>query len=138
MLWLRACVAWVTLAAVMVALGTVRERLLAPRLGELTAHQVTCFIGSLLILAVAYAALPWLAVLDAPTLQVEIGVFWLLLTLPFELLFGHWVAGQPWSRLLENYNLLRGRLLLVILVLVFLAPRLAGLLHSWRVAQQGS
>jgi hypothetical protein len=134
MLWLRALVVWVALATAMVALGTVRERLLIRFLGELAAHRVSCFAGSLLILAVGYAALPWLGVLDAPTRQVEIGAFWLLLTLPLELLFGHWAAGQSWSRLLENYNLLHGRLFLLILVMVLLAPRLAGLLHTWRAA----
>lgn len=134
LLWLRAFVVWVALAAAMSALGTVRERILARRLGELAAHRVSCLAGSLLILAVAYVALPRLGVLDAPDLQLEIGAFWLLLTLPFELVFGHWVAGQPWSRLLENYNLLHGRLFILILVVVLLAPRLAGSLHAWRAA----
>lgn len=131
---LRACLVWIALAIAMVALGTARDRLLAPRLGDLAAHQLSCFMGSLLILAVAYATLPWLGLLDAPSLQLEVGSFWLLLTLPFELLSGHWVAGQSWSRLLENYNLLRGRLLLVVLAVILLAPELAGLLHAWRAA----
>jgi len=132
--WLRAFVVWVVLATAMVALGTVRERLLIQRLGELPAHRLSCFVGSLLILAVGYAALPWLGVLDAPARQMKVGAFWLLLTLPFELIFGHWVAGQSWSRLLENYNLLHGKLFILILALVLLAPRLAGLLHAWHAA----
>jgi len=130
--WLRACVVWAALAVAMVTLGTARDRLLAPRVGELPAHQVSCFAGSLLVLAVGYGALPWLGVVEAPTLQLGIGVFWLLLTLPFELIFGHWVAGRSWSRLLENYNPLRGRLLVLVLVVILLAPRLAGLLYTWR------
>jgi hypothetical protein len=134
MMWLRAFVVWVALATAMVALGTVRERLLSPRLGELAAHHVSCLAGLLVILAVGYAALPWLGILDAPTLQFEIGAFWLLLTVPFEFLFGHWVAGQPWSRLLENYNVFHGRLFVLVLVAVLLAPRLASLLHTWGTA----
>jgi hypothetical protein len=116
----------------MVALGTARERLLIPRLGEPAAHRLSCFAGSLLILAVGYTALPWLGALHAPAVQIEIGAFWLLLTLPFELVFGHWVAGRSWSRLLENYDLFHGRLFILVLVVVLLAPRLAGLLHTWR------
>jgi hypothetical protein len=133
-LWLRACAVWIVLAVAMVAHGTARERLLRPHIGELAAHQVSCFTGSLLILAVSYVALPWLGVLSEPGLQLRIGGFWFLLTVAFEFLFGHWVAGHPWKRLFEDYNLFRGKLWLLVLGATLLAPRVAGVLHGWRAA----
>ena len=33
----------------------------------------------------------------------------------FELGFGHWVAGHPWSRLLADYDLLAGRIWVLVL-----------------------
>jgi hypothetical protein len=45
---------------------------------------------------------------------VAIGLSWLGLTLGFEFLFGHYVAGLAWSRLLSDYNVLAGRLWVLI------------------------
>lgn len=39
---------------------------------------------------------------------LAIGCIWLMLTPSFEFLFGHYVMGHPWSRLLYDYNLFAG------------------------------
>jgi hypothetical protein len=51
-----------------------------------------------------------------------IGLMWLGLTIAFEFLFGHYVAGLPWSRLLHDYDLLAGRVWVIALVWVWIAP----------------
>jgi len=51
---------------------------------------------------------------------------WLVLTVAFEFLFGHYVAGQPRKKLLADYNLLAGRLGVLILVTLLFTPVLAG------------
>ena len=44
------------------------------------------------------------------------------MTVAFEFLFGHYVAKRPWRELLRDYNLFAGRVWLVVLVWVTLAP----------------
>jgi hypothetical protein len=46
------------------------------------------------------------------------------MTLAFEFLFGHFVAGHSWARLLQDYNLLAGRVWVLLLAWVALAPYL--------------
>jgi hypothetical protein len=53
---------------------------------------------------------------------IIIGFIWLGLTLAFELLFGHYFAGHPWARLLHDYNLLAGRVWIVIPLWIAIAP----------------
>ena len=50
---------------------------------------------------------------------------WLALTVSFEFLGGHFLFGQPWQRLLADYDLLDGRVWVLVLVVTALAPRLA-------------
>ena len=58
-----------------------------------------------------------------------IGVLWLALTVAFEFGFGHFVAGHSWSRLGQDYNLLAGRLWVLILLWLAVAP---SLFYWWR------
>ena len=48
----------------------------------------------------------------------------LAMTVAFEFLFGHYVAGHSWDRLLHDYNLFAGRVWVVVLVWVTVAPYL--------------
>ena len=45
-----------------------------------------------------------------------IGVMWLAMTLAFEFLAGHYFFRTPWATLLADYNLLAGRLWILVLV----------------------
>lgn len=40
----------------------------------------------------------------------RVGVFWLVLTLAFEFLAGHFLFAEPWANLVAEYNVLGGRL----------------------------
>lgn len=67
---------------------------------------------SALILAITFVAMPW------------IGALWVAMTVAFELLAGHYLFGNTWERLLADYNVLRGRIWVLVLITTFLAPRL--------------
>ncbi len=58
------------------------------------------------------------------TQAIAVGLLWLAMTVAFEFLFGHYVAGHSWDRLLHDYNLFAGRVWLVVLVWVTVAPYL--------------
>ena len=51
---------------------------------------------------------------------LAIGCIWLMLTPSFEFLFGHYVMGHPWSRLLYDYDLFAGRVWFLVLVITAL------------------
>jgi hypothetical protein len=50
---------------------------------------------------------------------------WLGLTLAFEFLVGHYAFGTSWNELLADYDILNGRLWLLVLVAALTAPRFA-------------
>jgi hypothetical protein len=79
---------------------------------------------SLLILAAGWVAIPWIGprtVQDAWT----IGVLWVVLTLVFEFLGGHFLFGKPWQELLADYNILAGRIWVMVLIVTLMTPIIA-------------
>lgn len=50
------------------------------------------------------------------------GTIWLGLTIAFEFVAGHYVFGNPWEKLLVDYNLLEGRIWSLVLLTIFLMP----------------
>lgn len=122
----RVLVVWLALAVAMVVQGAAREALLTPTLGPLRAHQVSCLTGSLIVILGSAAALGWLGAVGNVPLQIRIGGAWLALTIVFEFVFGHYVFGHSWERLLYDYNVVEGRLWALVLVATFLGPAIAG------------
>jgi hypothetical protein len=115
---------WLVFVVLAIGNGWLRETLLISRLGTSTAHVVSTVILCGLIAGAAWAAIPWLA----PTGQSEawtLGALWLVLTLAFEFGFGHFVAHKAWSELAADYNLLAGRVWVLVPITVLLAPIVA-------------
>jgi hypothetical protein len=117
----KAILAWLLLFAVMFANGAVRVVVLQPQLGEDRARQAASLSGLALVLIVS-----WLFVRVSPEASTAqlwwVGVAWLVATVAFELLFGHFVSGLSWQALLADYDILRGRLWSLILIGVCLGP----------------
>lgn len=127
--WLRALAVWLGLAVLMVAHGWARELFVTPALGALRAHLLSSVTGALIVVAVSALTLEWLGVVGRPRRQLRLGLFWLALTVLFEFVFGRWVAGHPWERLLRDYDVSAGRAWLLVLAATLLGPWLAG---RWR------
>ncbi len=123
-MYLRALLLWLLLMVLAIANGGFREALLTPRLGAPAAHVVSTLLLCLLIAVTSYTTIPWLAP-PTPSAALALGTLWLVLTLAFEFGFGHYVVHKPWSELLADYNLLAGRVWILVPVTVFLAPLLA-------------
>jgi hypothetical protein len=62
---------------------------------------------------------------------IVVGLLWLVLTVAFEFGFFHYVVGKPWDVLLADYNILRGRLWVLVLATVLLGPILVGTILGW-------
>jgi hypothetical protein len=125
----RAGAAWLVLLAVMMVNGTFRVLVVQPRLGEDAARQAACVTGIVLILGTTALLRPWLGPIGAGGL-VAVGVSWLVLTVAFEFLFGHYVARMSFASLAAEYDVARGRLWPLVLVTVLVAPWIASRFHG--------
>lgn len=120
---------WLGILALAVANGVLREAVLIPWLGQAPGLVISGVLLSLLIVCVAYFALPWLAVRRVGHLVV-IGAGWLILTLIFEFSFG-FLRGESLSMLLEAYSFKGGNIWPLVLLVVACAPYLAAKLRGW-------
>lgn len=112
---------WLGLVALAILNGVIREKCYTSRLGELPAHQVSTVIG--LVLFGAYAWLfSGLFPMASARQAVAIGAMWLSMTIAFEFVFGHYVMGHSWEKLLHDYHLLRGRIWVLVLIWTAVAP----------------
>ena len=120
----RALLVWFGLLAVAFANGAVRELVLVPLVGDGPAHAVSVVILSLAIVMVTWSTIAWIRPRSLAD-GWRIGLLWLALTLAFELLAGHYIFLTPWSRLLADYNILRGSIWIVVLITTVAAPVIA-------------
>ncbi len=132
---------WLLLFVVAFGLGAVRELLITPAIGEPLAHVVgtLAFVAVLLGIAVAFVRRirPRCSLTDLWL----VGLLWLALTLAFEFLFFHYAAGKSWEVLLADYNVLQGRIWVLVPLTELVGPPLIGWLmrhHPDRRAKEGN
>jgi purine-cytosine permease-like protein len=127
---LRAGGVWVGLAGAAVALGVAREAFLTPVVGAGLAHV----LGTVAVVTVVVAVAAWYfrRVDHTPGEAAAVAIGWPLATVAFEFGFGHYVVGHSWSTLLADYNVLAGR----IWVLIPLAMVAAPLAFGWLAARR--
>ena len=128
---LRALAVWCLLLHLAVLNGGVRDTWLSPRLGDTIGRALSTVLLSLLILLATWLTIRWIG----PRTQgqaLPVGALWVLLTLVVEFGFGHYGFGKSWDELLADYDLGRGRVWVLVLLVTFVAPlwtaRLRGLL----------
>ncbi len=118
---LKYAIAWIPMVFIAIANGAIRQLGYERLLGELSAHQLSCLTGIMLFLLYTWClSLYW--PLESSRQAFTIGLIWLTLTIAFEFLFMHYGAKVSWARLFHDYNILEGRLWVLVLFSVFLAP----------------
>jgi hypothetical protein len=125
----RAVMIWFALLAIAVLNGTFRVAVLVPRYGEGVGHVISTLLLCVLITLLSWAAIGWVHP-TTPAQAAAVGALWLVLTLVFELGFGHFVAHKTWPELLADYNILGGRIWLLVLLTTTAAPYLLGRLRG--------
>ena len=129
MVLIRAILVWLVIIAAETVHGILRGVLLVPIVGDLPARQIGVLIGSLLIFAVAYLFIRWIAV-QTKLQFLAVGLIWVVLTILFEIGLGRLVLGLPWERLTEDYDVTRGEFMGVGLLFMAAAPWLAARLRG--------
>ncbi len=124
--YVLALAVWLLLFVVDFSLGAVRELLVAPAIGEPSAHVV----GTLAFVAVLLGITVALVRRSRPSCSLTdlwlVGLLWLALTLAFEFLFFHYAAGKSWEDLLADYNVLQGRIWVLVPLTELFGPPLIG------------
>ena len=120
---IRSIAAWFLLLMAAIANGAVRQAWLVPWLGDAVGHVLSTVSLSLLIFAIGWALFGWLDIATVAE-SWHVGVVWLGLTLAFEFIGGHFLFGAPWSKLLADYNLVEGRIWVLVLLATLLTPSL--------------
>lgn len=133
MLLIKALGIWFLLAALAVVNGAIRIFLILPVLGEQSAHVAGTIIFLIIQFIVIYIFIKKTSVTSIKEL-ISIGLLWLLLTIAFEFVFGHYVMNHSWEKLFADYNILKGRLWSLVLLNNIAAPLICGrlLLNKYR------
>ena len=113
--------AWIPMLLIAIGNGALRQLVFARIMPELRAHQLSTLTGAFLI-----GAFVWLITHVWPPNSgheaITIGMVWGCLTVAFEFLMGLAVLKQPLTKVLADYNILAGRVWVLFLIWLALAP----------------
>lgn len=118
----RAAITWLLFIPIVFLNATVRELVYKPVTGELAAHQISTVIASVAFFILAYFRFRnHLQAVSGSSLFL-IGSMWLLMTVLFEFGLGQYVTGASWDKLLYDYNIMQGRIWILLLMTLLLTP----------------
>lgn len=120
----RSVIVWLGLLALAVANGAVREAFLTPRVGGAAGHGISTVLLSVGILAMGWLSIPWIGPQSVQDAWL-VGIIWVFLTIAFEFLGGHFLFGRPWNLLMADYNILAGRIWVMVLIVSLITPVVA-------------
>jgi hypothetical protein len=107
--------------AIAIANGVLRQFTFGKVMPELPAHQLSTLIGSILIGLFIYVVIrKWPPASGRQALTI--GLSWLVLTLAFEFFMGLVLAGRPLGQVLHDYDLMSGRVWVLLLIWIMIAP----------------
>jgi hypothetical protein len=115
---------WLLFMILAIINAGIRNAVFKPVIGDLRAHQLSTIIFIVLILIVTYLVLRFSNIQLSDKDAIILGSIWLLLTICFEFLAGHFAFGNSWEKLVADYNILKGRIWSLVLITIFFAPYL--------------
>ncbi len=122
-LFLKTSLIWLMIALLAIINGIFRESILVSAMDQSMAIAVSGLTLSLIIFMVTYVSFPLFGKHHALT-YFFIGVQWVVMTLLFEFLFGHYVLDKPWFCILQVFNIVKGDPMLLVLFVSLFSPLL--------------
>jgi len=123
---------WFPMIVIAITNGALRQGFYVTFLDNLSAHQLSVVSGILF-----FAIYIWIITgkwkIKSSKESVQIGLMWLLMTIIFEFIFGHFVMGNTWEKLLYDYNILEGRLWIIVLIWVTISPFIFYRIHLKKI-----
>ena len=119
----RSLIVWLVMLVAASINGAFREAVLIPAIGKVSGGVISPLILMLVVVLLTWFTIRWIHPASTRDAWL-IGGLWVVLTLAFEFLAGHYVFGTPWRKLLADYNVLAGRVWILVLVTTVFAPLL--------------
>lgn len=120
---LKALIVFLLIAGTETLHGIWRIKFLNRRVGDRRARQLGLISGSLLIFAITWLLIPWIAPASTSDCLL-IGGGWVLLMTLFEFGIGRFVFNMKWPRILRDYNLREGGYMGIAMLFLMLCPLL--------------
>jgi hypothetical protein len=124
-IYLNSLIPWFAMVVLAILNGIIRQSFLLLYTTEPVAHIISTFMFLIVQSLVIYFYVRIKHIKEMSAL-IKIGVFWVVLTILFEFVFGHYVMNHPWEKLLADYNIFAGRLWLLVLLNNIIAPLISG------------
>ena len=121
---LKATGIWFVIVIVAIFNGIFREKILVNLIGSKLALPLSGVLLAILVFLITLIFIPFIGSSVAKT-YVWIGLFWLILTLSFEFLFGHFLAKKTWHEIMQVFNIKNGNLFIFVLFVTVISPWLA-------------
>jgi hypothetical protein len=102
--------------------STIRNIFTEPALGKYPAHIIAAAALSGFVLVVTYIFVTHVRVPFSSLDFFLVGILWVIITVAFGFVFGHYVMGNPWETLLADYNILEGRIWMIVLACELFGP----------------
>ena len=120
----RSFLVWLIIIAVETMNGILREVLISPIVGGRTGRQISFGIAIILITAITFAFIRWIAAVDIGRL-IGVGLLWAVLTFVFEVAASRIVAGRSWADTMADFAPASGGLMAFGLAFLAIIPILA-------------
>ena len=118
---LRYLVAWFPMLAIAIANGALRQAVFTTRMPEPRAHQLSALTGAIFI-----GAFIWFVIRRWPPASgraaIQVGLLWVVMTIAFEFFMVLVLLSEPLERALADYNLFAGRVWVLFLAWLAVAP----------------
>jgi hypothetical protein len=101
--------------------GFIRQKYFTKKMNELRAHQLSA-LSWMILFSIYMWVITSIWDIYSFSQSIQIGLTWLGMTIIFEFLFGHFVMKHSWNKLLHDYNILKGRLWIIVLFWLTIAP----------------
>lgn len=118
---LKATMIWCIIVVFAIANGIFRESFLELYLEESIALPISGITLSIIIFTITFLSFK-LIEKNRPLIYLYIGIQWVVMTLLFEFLFGHFVMKKSWQELLQVFHVFEGNLFLLALLTSLFSP----------------
>ena len=121
---LKAIGIWLLIVVVAIVNGIFREKLLVPMIGAEIALPLSGVLLASMVFLISLMSVRFFYSSKIKTYFL-IGFVWVMLTLSFEFLFGHFILGRSWEEILKVFDIQKGDLFIIVLFITGISPWIA-------------
>lgn len=129
-LFLKTSMIWFVIVILAIVNAIFRETVLVSLLGQNIALPLSGILLSLIVFIVTYLSSPLFGKNNI-LIYFLMGLQWVVMTLLFEFLFGYYVIGKSWSSFLQVFNIMKGDLMILVLLVSLFSPILVAKIKNY-------